>query len=122
MIVGFCEGVAPTAEVSLNRDTLWPPNHKYVTVHVIKVDAVDNFDPDPTVTFVSVTSSQPDEGLGDGDEPNDIVILNDSTFKLRAERMGGDEDRVYTITYEVTDTCGNSTLVTATVTVPHDKR
>ena len=59
---------------------------------------------------------------GDGDEPDDIVIVNDFVFKLRAERAGGEEDRVYTITYEVTDFCGNSTLATATVTVPHDYR
>ena len=122
VLVGFCEAEPPTAEAWVNRDTLWPPNHKYTTVHVIKVDAVDNFDPDPTVTFVSVESNQPDEGAGDGDEPNDIVILNDYTFKLRAERMGGDEDRVYTITYAVSDDCGNVTYVTATVTVPHDVR
>jgi hypothetical protein len=86
------------------------------------VDAADNFDPDPTVTLVSVTSNQPDNGLGDGDLPDDIVIVNDFVFKLRAERGGGEGDRIYTITYQVTDDCGNVTYVTATVTVVHDRR
>jgi predicted extracellular nuclease len=122
VIVGLCtDEIAPTAEVTLNRDTLWPPNHQYVTVKAW-VDAADNFDRHLTVTLVSVTSNQPDEGLGDGDMPDDIVILSDYTFKLRAERMGGDEDRVYTITYLVTDACGNSTEAWVTVTVPHDMR
>jgi len=123
VIVGLavCDEIAPTAEITLNRDTLWPPRHQYITVHA-RVDADDNFDPDPVVELVAVTSSQPDDGLGDGDTPDDIVILNDFTFKLRAERMGTDEDRIYTIIYSVTDACGNVTFVTATVTVPHDMR
>jgi len=48
------------------------------------------------------------------------VIMNDFTFKLRAERAGGGQDRIYTITYQVTDFCGNVTFATATVTVLHD--
>ena len=34
----------------------------------------------------------------------------------------GGEGRIYTITYEVTDSCGNSTVTSATVTVPHSKK
>ena len=123
VIVGLnvCDEIPPTAEIRLNRDTLWPPNHRYVTVRA-HVDADDNWDPDPTVSLVSVTSNQPDNGLGDGDKPNDILIINDFTFKLRAERSGGGGDRIYTITYQVTDDCGNTTIVAATVTVRHDMR
>jgi len=53
--------------------------------------------------------------------PNDIVIVNDLTFKLRAERSDSGDGRVYTITYQATDACGNTTLATVTVTVPHDQ-
>ena len=121
VIIGLnvCDEIAPTLEVSVTPDRLWPVNHKYVEV-MATVIAADNFDPYPTVTLVSVTSSEPDDGLGDGDTPNDIVIVDDFTIKLRAERAGGDEDRIYTITYQVTDSCGNLTLATATVIVPHD--
>ena len=125
VIIGLdvCDEIAPTLVVTATPDMLWPPNHKYVDV-TVAVAVSDNFDPNPTIELVSVTSSQPDDGLGDGDTPNDIVIDEDDdfTFKLRAERMGGDEDRIYTITYRVTDACGNWTEATATVTVPHDKR
>jgi hypothetical protein len=123
VIVGLnvCDEIAPTFdEVSVTPDMLWPPNHKYVTVSAV-VTVADNIDPNPTLTLVSVTSNEPDDGLGDGDTPDDIVVVDDFTFELRAERSGTGDGRVYTITYEATDACGNSTIATATVTVPHSK-
>jgi len=117
-----CDEIAPTfTELSVTPTELWPANHKYVDV-TATVSVSDNFDPNPTITLVSVTSSEPDEGLGDGDTPNDIVIVDDFHFQLRAERAGTGMDRIYTITYRVTDACGNSTEQSVTVTVPHDKR
>jgi hypothetical protein len=91
-----------------------------VTVTAVVTDS-DNADPNPTLTLVSVTSNEPDDGPGKGDKPNDIVILDDFTFDLRAERFGSGDGRIYTITYEVTDNCGNSTLASTPVTVPHDQ-
>jgi hypothetical protein len=83
----------------------------------------DNFDPNPLVELVSVTSSEADEGLGDGDFPEDIVIMDDFNFMLRAERSGVDgEGRTYTITYRVTDFCGNSTEQSVTVFVPFSQK
>ncbi len=123
VIIGLdvCDEIAPTFDsVSVSPDTLWPANHKYVNV-TATVTASDNFDPNPTITLISVTSSEPDDGLGDGDTATDIVILDDFHFKLRAERSGGGSGRTYTITYMVTDACGNSTYATVTVFVPHSK-
>jgi hypothetical protein len=121
VIIGLCDDVPPTLEPTVSPDTLWPPNHKYVTV-VPKPNVSDNTDPNPTVTLVSVTSNEPDDGLGDGDMPNDIVINEDGTIDLRAERSGTGDGRIYTITYRATDACGNTTEATATVTVPFDQR
>ena len=104
----------------LSPDSLWPANHKYVDV-AATVIVSDNFDPNPTITLVSVTSNEPDNGQGDGDKADDIVIVDDFHFKLRAERSGGGDGRIYTITYMVTDACGNSTTQSVTVSVPHDK-
>ena len=115
-----CDEIAPTLEVSVSPYTLWPPNHKYVDV-VATVVAGDNFDANPLVELVSVASDEPDAGLDDEDVPNDIVIVDNYTFRLRAERWDEGDGRVYTITYKVTDACGNSTTATATVTVPHDQ-
>jgi hypothetical protein len=70
------------------------------------------------VTLVSVTSNEPDNGEDDGNTVDDIVIVDDYAFKLRAERSGVGTGRTYTITYEVTDSCGNSATASAIVSVP----
>ncbi|HSF80329.1 MAG TPA: ExeM/NucH family extracellular endonuclease [Anaerolineales bacterium] len=121
VIVGLnvCDEIAPTLEVSVTPDTLWAPNHKYVTIEATLV-VDDNFDPNPLVE-VSVTSNEPDDGLGDGDTPNDIVIVDIDTFRLRAERSGTGDGRIYTIKYTVTDACGNVTTMEVYVSVPHNQ-
>jgi hypothetical protein len=68
-----------------------------------------------------VTSDEPDNGNGDGDTINDIVIAADCrSVQLRAERAGPLNGRVYHVTLRVTDASGNSTIKVATVTVPKD--
>lgn len=115
VLVGLC--LPPSATASVTPDVLWPPNHKYVNVTATVNASSDT----STITLLSVTSNEPDNGLGDGDKANDIVIVDNFNFKLRAERSGGGNGRIYTITYQVTNVCGNSTIVTTTVTVPHSK-
>ena len=108
---------APELAVSVSPDVLSPPNHQYVTVQAT-VTATDGDAAEPTVELVSVTSNEPDNGKGDGNTTRDIVIVDDTTFRLRAERSGAGDGRVYTITYRATDAAGNSTTESATVTVP----
>jgi hypothetical protein len=110
----------PEITVSVTPDSLWPPNHKCVIVEA-NVTVQDAVDPSPTVTFISVTSNEPDNGKGDGNTVNDIVIIDDYTFKFVAERSGMGDGRVYTITYQATDASGNSAQATATVTVDHNQ-
>jgi hypothetical protein len=113
----------PVVTLRMSPDRLWPPNHKMKTVHAI-LDIRD-CDPAPKVELVSVTSNEPDNGLGDGDTSNDIsgatLGTDDRYVQVRAERAGGGSGRVYTFTYRVTDASGNSTEASATVTVPHDQ-
>jgi hypothetical protein len=66
----------------------------------------------------SVTSNEPDNGIGDGDTRDDIVIIDDMRLDLRAERSGKGEGRIYTITYEAVDALGNVSMASATVSVP----
>jgi hypothetical protein len=109
----------PEITVSVTPDSLWPPNHKYVKVEAT-VTAQDAVDPSPTITLVSLTSNEPDNGKGDGNTVNDIVITDDYTFEFRAERSGNGVGRVYTITYQATDASGNSAQASTTVTVKHN--
>ena len=122
VIVGLnvCDEIAPTFDaLSVSPDILWSPNHKYADV-TATVMVSDNFDTNPTITLVSVTSNEPDNapGMDDGNTTDDIVIVDDFNFKLRAERSDTGTGRIYTITYMVTDACGNSTTQSVTVTVP----
>jgi predicted extracellular nuclease len=122
VVVGLdtCDEIAPAIDaISVTPSVLWPANHKYVGV-TATVTASDNFDPDVSVTLVSVTSNEPDNGSGDGNTVNDIVTVDDLHVKLRAERSGNGSGRIYTMTYIATDACGNSSeTASTTVTVPH---
>jgi predicted extracellular nuclease len=115
--LSVCDEIPPTLEVSVTPDTLWPANHKYVEVEATVV-AADNFDPNPFVELLLVMSNEPDNGEDDGNTVDDIVIDGEFTFQLRAERSGIGTGRRYTITYQVTDACGNETQQSATVSVP----
>lgn len=114
----------PTITVELNRDALWPPNHKMVPI-AATVTVTDVCDPHPTFVLTSITSNEPDNGTGDGNFPNDIqgADLNtaDTDFLLRAERMGGGTGRIYTIIFTASDESGNTTPDTVYVRVPHDQ-
>ncbi|KAF0146379.1 MAG: VBCS repeat-containing protein [Nitrospirae bacterium] len=111
----------PVLSVTLNPGLLWPPNHKMVNI-MPSITVSDNLTSNVQVELISVTSSEPDNGLGDGDTANDIVVNADGTLSLRAERAGTGNGRVYTITYRATDFAGNATISSATAVVPHEMR
>ncbi len=123
VIVGLnvCDEIAPTISISVTPDTLWPANHTFVTV-TAAVTVSDNFDPNPAITLVSVVSNEPDNGPGDGNTKNDIRIVDDFTFRLRAERSALGTGRIYTITYMVSDACGNETFASVEVFVPLNQK
>jgi hypothetical protein len=110
----------PEINATTTPNILWPPNHKYVEVHVT-VTVYDICDPSPTLTFVSITSNEPDNSIGDGNTANDVQIVNDFTFNLRAERSGTGSGRTYIITYQATDISGNTAIESVIVEVPHNQ-
>jgi hypothetical protein len=94
---------------------LWPPNHRMVPV-MVSVKASDSCDPSPRARILSVTSNQP----ANPSSP-DWQLTGPLSVNLRAERLGNSGDRIYTLLIEVTDSSGNKTDGTVTVTVPHDR-
>ncbi len=124
VVVSIVDTQPPTVAVTLDPSTLWPPNHALAAI-TATVTVSDVCDPNPVVTLVSVTSSEPDNGLGDGDTPNDIqgaaIGTDDREFLLRSERSGGGPGRVYTVCYEAKDEAGLVGRGCATVTVTHDQ-
>lgn len=108
--------------------TLWPPNHQYHTFSLADcvTSVTDQCDGALSIAQVgqitSVTSDEPEDstGNGDGHTCNDVVIKNNTTFDLRAEREGGGDGRVYTVSFTVRDEAGNITAGSCKVQVPHD--
>jgi PKD domain len=122
VIVEIRDTAPPVIALSVTPTTLWPPNH---TMHVVArgVSASDVCDPTPTVR-ITVSSDEPENGLGDGDTaPDWSVLQNGSAFdvSVRAERSGGGDGRVYTLGAVVTDRSGNSAAASGTVSVPHNQ-
>jgi hypothetical protein len=120
--VAVVDTTPPNLSVTVSPAVLSPPNHKLAPITVTIV-ATDTCDANPVVRLVSIMSDEADNGLGDGDQPNDIqgaaFGTDDRQFQLRKERSGAGLGRIYTITYSATDASGNTTLSQATVTVPH---
>ena len=130
VMVEIADTTPPTIAFALDPDLLWPPNHEMRDIHA-DVMAADTCG-DVTVALVSVTSSQPDNGLGDGDTFDDIQGVDAGTddfwFMLRAERQGPYPvehpglypGRTYSVVYSVVDGSGNVAEASGAVLVPHD--
>jgi hypothetical protein len=92
-------------------------NHALVPV-TVSVSVADACNGSVTCRIVSVTSDEPQFGLGGGDIGPDWQITGDLTVNLRAERWNRGNGRVYTITVRCTDDAGNSSTSSVTVFVP----
>ena len=108
-----CSSAAPSTA------TLWPPNHKLVSVSIEGVTDPDN--EQVTITITGVTQDEPIDGLGDGDTSPDAVIQGD-TVLLRAERSGTGDGRVYEVHFTADDGQGSTCKGSVRVSVPHDKK
>lgn len=110
--VSNIDKTAPELSVQLDRTSIWPANHKMVTVHAA-LEPSDAGSGIESVVLTSITCNEPDSG--NGDIQAEFGTAADS-FSLRAEKS-----RIYTITYTASDKAGNQTAVSVTVTVPHDQ-
>jgi uncharacterized repeat protein (TIGR01451 family) len=124
--VTVVDTIAPVITTNGQTPSMWPANHKYkafaVTDFVTSVsDSCNTSLGVSSVVVEKVTSDEIENGNGDGNTTQDIVIGADcKSFQLRAERDGGGNGRVYTITFKVKDASGNIGRVTARVVVPHN--
>ena len=108
----------PPILVSLTAspNVLSPPNHRMVAVRLTPTFS-DNAGT-ATCQIISVTSNEPLNTTGDGNTCADYTITGPLTLELRAERAQNGRGRIYTITVRCTDSAGNITLGTVTVSVP----
>jgi hypothetical protein len=91
--------------VKATPDSIWPPNHKLVYVH-LRAEVTDTCSA-TTWKVIGVSSNEDKNGRGDGNTSSDWQIAGDHAVKVRAERSGRGEGRVYTITIQAQDASGN---------------
>jgi uncharacterized repeat protein (TIGR01451 family) len=124
--VNVVDTTPPVITTNGSTPSLWPANHKYAsfTVTNFVTGATDSCDTPlglSGVTVEKVTSDETENGNGDGNTTNDIVIGADcKSFQVRAERNGGGNGRVYTVTFRVKDASGNVGRATAKIVVPQN--
>lgn len=101
--------------VAVDKTTLSPPNHKMVDV-TVSYQVTDNCG--VPVCKLAVTSNEPVDDPGSGNTSPDWEVLDAHHVRLRAERSGTGNGRMYTIGVTCTDSGGGATTVPATVSVP----
>ncbi len=126
LLVG--DDIEPPVINLTDASIIWPPNHKYESFSLqdMVISVTDNFDGMIPIDQVSIDwarSDEPDDapGNGDGKTKHDIVIGDDCKWvKLRKERQGGGNGRVYTVHLSVADAAGNVGTAEYQVKVPYD--
>ncbi|MET0646463.1 MAG: cadherin-like domain-containing protein [Pyrinomonadaceae bacterium] len=109
---------APVVTCSVTKALLWPPNHDLVNVG-LSVTATDNDGEAPAVV-IDVFSDEDDEEQAGGMSP-DAKDVAAGSLRLRAERRGDADGRVYVIRIKATDQSNNVSYSYCTVVVPHSQ-
>lgn len=108
--------------VVLDVTELWPPNHglRWITASgATDSDVGDS----ATLTVTGVTQDEPVNGAADGNTAPDAVLTASPSgrVRIRAERQGTGDGRVYRIALTATDTHGATCAVVRRVGVSHDQ-
>jgi hypothetical protein len=101
------------AGAAVDKNTLWPPNHEMVDV-TVSYTANDNCGVHSLRLSVSSNESS-------SNAQPDWKIIDAHHVRLRAERNGNGQGRVYTITIIATDAQGNASSQVVNVSVPRDR-
>lgn len=116
--VDVLDTTAPTLAPVASETMLWPPDNKLEAV-TIQANASDDSG-EPLILDATVSSNEPDDGdcfIDSVDSATGLIAL-----RLRAERSGNGDGRVYTVTITATDISGNTSTAAVEITVPHDRR
>ena len=119
VVITVVDTTPPEFTFSVTPTMLWPPDHKMYEI-TPSWTVSDKCVPLPDVMLVNIVMSEADDITGGGNTSDDIQIGDDGSIYLRSERSGTGNDRVYTITYQAVDDCGNAAVRSATVSIPHD--
>ncbi|HUQ31236.1 MAG TPA: hypothetical protein VM095_03910, partial [Pyrinomonadaceae bacterium] len=121
VVVNVIDTTAPALTSNGQVISFWPLNKQYRQIGVadLVASASDSCDAGVNLSSVVIEKVTSDEGSASG---NDIVIAAGcKSVQLRADRDGSGDGRVYTITFRVRDTAGNTTTLKRQVLVPHNQ-
>jgi hypothetical protein len=109
----FAPGRGPACSVtsSVSTSSLWPPNHNLVKVGLAGTSG-------PGATGISVSDEHDQADTGDGNfspDARDVALVG---LRLRSERNGNGDGRVYLVVVAASDTLGNVAASCNTVVVP----
>jgi len=115
--VNVVDATPPTVTSSVTEASLWPSNHNLINVG-LAVSRTDNCTPNSTVQVLVYSDEDDDEETGDGNHSPDAKDLAPGSLRLRSERNGNGDGRVYLIVVKATDAAGNVGFACSTVVVP----
>lgn len=99
--------------------SIWPPNHRFVSVEILGVTDPDN--DSVSITIDSIYQDEPVDNTGDGAHAPDGQGVGTSTAQIRAERDGAGNGRVYHIEFSADDGQGGACADRVLVSVPKNK-
>lgn len=110
----------PIVDCSGAKSMLLPPDHNLVNVG-LNADVSDESDSNPIVNVKVFGDEDDEEPTGDGTHSPDAKDIALKTLRLRAERKGNADGRVYLIIVTATDTAGNKGFDCCTVVVSRNQ-
>jgi 6-phosphogluconolactonase len=99
--------------------SIWPPNHGMVTVNVLGV--TDPEGASVSVTIESIRQDEPVDSTGDGAFAPDGFGVGTALARLRADRTGAGNGRVYHVGFGAQDGSNGSCSGVVRIEVPHDR-
>jgi len=119
-VVTIVDTTPPVVSCSVATSALWPPNHRLVDVG-LQARAIDVCE-GPLPVALAVFSDEDDQAPAGGQSFSpDATDIGVSTLRLRSERSGSGDGRVYLIATTAEDSSGNLGKACCAVTVPHDQ-
>ncbi|HYP26211.1 MAG TPA: Ig-like domain-containing protein [Blastocatellia bacterium] len=111
---------SPVVHCSVGTSSLWPPNHNLINVG-LAASASDNCGGPVAMQVLVFGDEDDEEATGDGMHSPDAKNIGLATLRLRSERKGDGDGRVYLIVVKATDASGNVGFCVKTVVVPHSQ-
>ncbi len=112
---------APNCESAYaSPDSLWPPNHAFKTIKIKGISDPDGGKPD--VVIQCIHQDEPTNSVGDGNTEHDASGIGTNTLKLRRERSGEGNGRVYHVSFLAKDSAGAECQGSINIQVPLNKK